>query len=62
MANSKQAWTTPQLIVLARGAPQEHVLEICYDHNVADEGPGRAGCGHVNYDPAPGVCVGVTPT
>jgi hypothetical protein len=33
MKASKKQWTRPQLIVLARGTPDESVLEHCKDIN-----------------------------
>ena len=39
MSNKKMQWTKPQLIVLARGTPEESVLEHCKrigDNNIGD--------------------------
>ena len=29
---TKSKWTDPQLIVLGRGRPEEHVLAVCKNH------------------------------
>jgi hypothetical protein len=42
MSSDKRRWTRPQLIVLARGTPEESVLLHCktMNPNQAVEGPG----------------------
>ena len=44
MAKAKMQWTTPQLIVLARGTPDESVLTHCKTKNPNNpvSGPGQA--------------------
>lgn len=49
MSNAKRQWSTPQLIVLARGTPEESVLTNCkfIDQGNPPVGPGgnqQEGC------------------
>ena len=32
-----KGWTRPQLVVLARATPEESVLEVCKNHEVASQ-------------------------
>ena len=39
---TRRAWSSPELIVLVRGKPEEAVLEFCKSNSVKGPGPGVA--------------------
>lgn len=47
MEQLKKSWETPQLIILARGTPQETVLEHCKQQSIITNGKeaNDQGCG-----------------
>ncbi|MFA4965749.1 MAG: hypothetical protein WC709_08975 [Thermoleophilia bacterium] len=43
--DSAKRWSRPQLIVLGRATPEESVLEVCKNHEVASQtAPGFSNC------------------
>ena len=59
MSSSTVKWTKPQLIVLARGTPEESVLLVCKQIEVIRQGPTaiqQNGCQDVNSPSVCGAC------
>jgi len=54
-----KGWTRPQLVVLGRATPEESVLEVCKNHEVASQyASGYPSCS--KQAPGAGNCRGVT--
>lgn len=59
----KSEWTTPKLIVLGRGTPEESVLDICKNHeDITSFGPNNdiPGCKAADGNSTHIQCQGVT--
>ena len=60
MADIKMEWTKPQLIVLARGMPEESVLVNCKTMNPNQSVQGRSARRLAAHSPAAGPDTGAT--
>jgi hypothetical protein len=59
MSRDKMQWTTPHLVVLTRGTPEESVLTFCKRIEIGIQGPTaqqQAGCQDLTSPSVCGAC------